>query len=170
MLPPFDLKSWVDENREVLRPPVGNKCIYEDPEFIIMAVGGPNKRADFHINESSEFFYQIEGDIVLKVREKAKVRDVVIKQGEIFLLPGLVPHSPQRPEGTVGLVIERKRREGEQDGFIWYCENCGAKVYDHFFHLTDIEKQLPPIFAEFYDNPANSTCPKCEHRQKRNPS
>ena len=167
MLLPFDFKSWIDEHRDLLKPPVGNKCIFEDPEFIIMAVGGPNKRADFHINQSSEFFYQIEGDIILKVRESSEVKDIAIKEGQIFLLPGGVPHSPQRPADTVGLVIERKRRPGEQDGFIWYCENCKAKVYDHFFQLTNIEKQLPPIFSQFYDSAANSTCQNCGHRQTR---
>ncbi|NRA66530.1 MAG: 3-hydroxyanthranilate 3,4-dioxygenase [Pseudobacteriovorax sp.] len=167
MLPPINFSKWIEDNRAALKPPVGNKCIYEDPDFIIMVVGGPNIRSDFHVNQTSEFFYQVEGDITLKVREKSDVRDIVIKEGEMFLLPPRVPHSPQRPENTVGLVIERKRKEGEKDGFIWYCDGCGAKVYDHFFELKDIVKQLPPIFAEFYDNEANSTCKACGMRQKR---
>ena len=111
-----------------MKPPVGNKCVYEDSDFIVMVVGGPNSRKDYHFDESEEFFYQVEGDITLKVIENDKPRDIPIRQGEIFLLPPHVPHSPQRPANTVGLVIERKRTPGELDGFQWYCEKCGAEL------------------------------------------
>ena len=164
MLAPINFKKWIEENREFLKPPVGNRCVYEDADTIVMVVGGPNKRKDFHVNQTEEFFYQVEGDMVLKVREGSDIRDVDIREGDIFLLPAGVPHSPQRSENTVGLVIEQKRREGMQDGFIWYCDSCGAKVYDHFFFLTDIVKQLPPIFDEFYNNDSNCTCKKCGHK------
>ncbi len=167
MLPPINFKEWIEKNREFLKPPVGNRCVYQDAEFIIMVVGGPNNRADFHINQSEEFFYQIEGDIVLRLREGREIVDMPIKEGEIFLLPPKVPHSPQRPANTVGLVIERQRREGENDGFVWYCEQCGVKVFEKFFFLTDIVKQLPPVFAEFYDNGKNAICKKCGHHHRR---
>ena len=110
-LQPINFKKWIDEHRHLLKPPVGNQQVWEDREFIVMVVGGPNSRTDFHINEGEEFFYQVEGDINLRVIEDGKPTDLPIREGEIFLLPPRVPHSPQRPAGTVGLVIERKRSE-----------------------------------------------------------
>ena len=114
---PINFKNWIDENRHLLKPPIGNQVIYKDKEFIIMVVGGPNVRKDYHINEGEEFFYQLEGDIVLRIRQGGKPKDIEINEGDIFLLPPKVPHSPQRFENTVGLVIERKRFKGELDGF-----------------------------------------------------
>ena len=163
----IDLKRWIEENRHWLKPPVGNKLVFEDAEFIVMAVGGPNMRKDYHVDEGEEFFYQVEGDIVLKVVEDGVPRDIAIRQGEIFLLPPRVPHSPQRPGGSVGLVIERKRAEGELDGFQWYCEGCGTKLYEEFVAITDIVKQLPPIFERFFGNEQNLTCKQCGTKMKR---
>jgi len=111
MLPPINFKSWIEENRHLLKPPVGNKVVYEDTELIIMVVGGPNTRKDYHIDEGEEFFYQLEGGMVLRIMENGKPKDLAINEGEIFLLPPKVPHSPQRFENTVGLVVERKRRK-----------------------------------------------------------
>ena len=117
---PFNLKKWIDENRHLLKPPVGNQCIYNDAEnFIVMIVGGPNSRKDYHFNETEELYYQIEGDIVVKIIENGKPRDIAINEGDIFLLPPKTPHSPQRGPNTVGLVIE-KVRENEEDGFLWF--------------------------------------------------
>lgn len=159
-LQPLNFKKWIDENRHLLKPPVGNKLVWEDREFIIMVVGGPNARTDYHVNAGEEFFYQIEGDIVLRVIEDGKPTDVPIKEGEIFLLPPRMPHSPRRPANTVGLVIERKRLPDELDGFIWLCENCDEKLYEEYFPLTNIVTQFPPIFERFY-NSEHSTCKKC---------
>ena len=157
----INLKRWIDENRQWLKQPVGNKLVFEDAEFIVMVVGGPNARKDYHVDDGEEFFYQVEGDIVLKVVEDGVPKDIPIRQGEVFLLPPLVPHSPQRPANTVGLVIERKRAEGELDGFQWYCEQCGTKLYEEFVAITDIVKQLPPIFERFYGSEANCVCKRC---------
>ena len=117
MLPPINFKNWIDKNRHLLKPPVGNQVVYEDTELIIMVVGGPNTRKDYHIDEGEEFFYQLEGRMVLRIIENKKPKDININEGEIFLLPPKVPHSPQRFENTVGLVIERKRRKEELDAF-----------------------------------------------------
>ncbi|HIC74606.1 MAG TPA: 3-hydroxyanthranilate 3,4-dioxygenase, partial [Candidatus Marinimicrobia bacterium] len=103
MIQPINFKQWIEDNRKLLKPPVGNKCIYEDAEFIIMVVGGPNARKDYHFEEGEEFFYQIEGDITLKVIDNGEPKDIPIREGEIFLLPPRMPHSPQRPANTVGL-------------------------------------------------------------------
>lgn len=164
---PINFMKWIDDNRHLLKPPVGNKCVYEDAETIVMVVGGPNARKDYHLNEGEEFFYQIEGDITLKVVDEGKPKDIPIRQGEIFLLPPRTPHSPQRGPNTVGLVIEHKRAEKELDGFLWYCENCGSKMYEEFHYIDNIVTQLPPIFERFYDNVENSTCKKCGTRMER---
>ena len=161
LMPPFNFKKWIDEHRHLLKPPVGNQLVWKDQEFIVMVVGGPNSRTDFHIDESEEFFYQLEGDINLRIIEDGKPRDLPIREGDIFLLPANMPHSPRRPANTVGLVIERVRRAGERDGFQWYCENCSEKLYEEFVEITNIETQLPPIFDRFFGNPANLTCRKC---------
>src|SRR5690606_32900132 len=134
----------------LLKPPVMNKVVYEDIEYIIMVVGGPNSRTDFHLDPAEEFFYQLEGHMVLRVVEEGKIRDVKIGEGEILLLPANVPHSPQRFENTVGLVVERRRREGELDGFAWYCEQCGNELYRETLQLKSIVDDLPPIFDRFY--------------------
>jgi 3-hydroxyanthranilate 3,4-dioxygenase len=167
LLPPINFQQWIDEHRHLLKPPVGNQVVYEDTEFIIMVVGGPNARKDFHYNKGEEFFYQLEGDIKLGVVDDGEVKYIPIRQGEIFLLPGGVPHSPQRGANTVGLVIERKRDTEELDGFMWFCENCGNKLYEEFLYLTDIVKQLLPIFDRFYNNPENCTCKVCGTKMER---
>jgi 3-hydroxyanthranilate 3,4-dioxygenase len=164
---PINFKKWIDDHRPLLKPPVGNQLVYEDAGFIVMVVGGPNARKDYHVDDSEEFFYQLEGDITLKVVDEGQPRDIPIRQGEIFLLPPHVPHSPQRPANTVGLVIERKRTPGELDGFQWYCEKCGAKLYEEFLPVTNIVTQLPPIFDRFYDNPKHCTCKKCGTKMAR---
>lgn len=159
---PFNFKQWIDEHRHLLKPPVGNQQVYKaNDDFIVMVVGGPNARKDYHYDESEEFFYQVEGDIVLKIIEDGKPVDIPIKEGEIFLLPPRVPHSPQRPANTVGLVIERYRKEGEQDGFMWFCEKCGNKLHEDFTEVTDIVNQLPVIMGNFWNNDELRTCNNC---------
>lgn len=159
---PFNLSKWIDDNRHLFKPPVGNKQIYlENDDYIVMIVGGPNTRKDYHFNEGEELFYQLEGDITLKIIENGAPRDVHIKEGEMFLLPPRIPHSPQRPEETIGLVIERYRDEDEDDGFMWFCENCNEKLYEEYFKLTDIVAQLPPLMQRFYDSEESRTCNNC---------
>ena len=161
---PFNLQQWIDQHRDLLKPPVGNQCIYKQADnFIVMVVGGPNARKDYHFNESEELYYQVEGNIVLKVIDDGSPRDIPIGQGDIFLLPPRTPHSPQRPAGTVGLVIEKKREEeeNEEDAFMWFCESCGNKLYEEFVFVKDIVAQLPPIMERFYSNGELRTCRKC---------
>ena len=159
---PLNLKAWIDEHRHLLKPPVGNKMVWRDSEFLVMVVGGPNRRKDFHVEDGEEFFYQIEGDITVRVMEDGKTRDIPIREGEIFLLPAGVPHSPQRPEGTVGIVIERVRRAGELDHLRWYCESCGEVLHDAAFELEDLATQLKPIIEQFYADESLRTCKACE--------
>ena len=161
---PFNLKKWIDENRNLLKPPVGNQCVYTDAEnLIVMVVGGPNSRKDYHYNESEELYYQVEGNIVVKIIDDGQPRDIVLNEGDMFLLPPQTPHSPQRPANTVGLVIEKVRDEveNEEDMFMWFCENCGNKLYEESVFVKDIVSQLPPIMERFYSNEDLRTCKKC---------
>lgn len=159
---PFNLHKWIEENRHLLKPPVGNQTIYKNTkDFIVMVVGGPNSRKDFHYNESEELFYQVEGDITVRIQEDGKIVDIPVNEGEIFLLPAKTPHSPQRGPNTVGLVIEKVRVGNETDGFLWFCENCDEKLYEEYFPVTDIVSQLPPVMERFYSDESNRTCKKC---------
>lgn len=160
---PFNLHDWINENRDILKPPVGNKNLYHEAgDFIVMIVGGPNARKDYHYNESEELFYQIEGDIVVKIQENGKAREIVIKEGEMFLLPGNIPHSPIRGENTVGLVIEKVRKGTELiDGLMWFCDDCNNQLKEYRFKLENIEKDFLPRFKEFYNSENDRTCKKC---------
>ncbi len=157
----FNFKTWIDEHRHLLKPPVGNAIVYQDTEFIVMVVGGPNSRKDYHYNEGEEFFHQLEGDITVKIIDEGKQRDIHINEGDIFLLPPRTPHSPQRGPNTVGLVMERKRLDKELDGFMWFCESCTSKLYEEYIPVNDIVKQLPPIFERFYNSIDHRTCKQC---------
>ncbi len=161
MRTPLNLRAWIEEHRDQLRPPVGNAMLFNEGEFLVMVVGGPNRRKDFHVEEGEEFFYQIHGDITLRVMEDGKVLDIPIREGEIFVLPPRVPHSPQRPENTVGLVVERRRKPGELDHLRWYCEQCGDVLHDAAFQLEDLGTQLKPIIENFYADETLRTCKRC---------
>ena len=158
--PAINFKQWIDDHRHLLKPPVGNKAIYNE-DFIIMVVGGPNSRKDYHLNQTPEFFYQVEGNIVLKIIEDGKPRDIHINEGEVFYLPPNIPHSPQRGPKTIGLVIEQKRDEGMDDALAWFCESCNNELYRESFILQNIETDLPVIFENFYSDDSKRTCAKC---------
>ena len=168
MLPaPLNLPAWIEEHRHLLKPPVGNKCVY-DGDFIVMVVGGPNARTDYHWDEGPEWFYQLEGEMVLRIQEedasgKLAVRDIPIRAGETFLLPPRTPHSPQRMADSIGLVIERKRLPHEKDGLLWFCEKCNHKLYEEYFVLDSIEKDFPPVFERYYGSKQARTCSNCGH-------
>lgn len=165
MKAPFNLTRWIEENRDLLKPPVGNKNLYvEADDFIVMIVGGPNARKDFHYNETEELFYQIEGDILVKVQIDGEVQDIPIREGEMFLLPAKTPHSPIRGENTVGLVIERVRKyDDKQDGLMWFCEKCNHPLQSYKFKLENIEKDFIPRFKAFYSSEEMRTCDNCGH-------
>ena len=163
---PINFNDWINNNRHLLKPPVGNQVVYKDTEFIIMVVGGPNTRKDYHIDIAEEFFYQLEGDMILKIVESREFKDIPIREGDIFLLPPNIPHSPQRFTDTVGLVIERQRKTGELDGFRWYCDSCETLLYEKFIQLTDIVKQLPPLFENYWSEESNRTCRNCGEIQQ----
>jgi 3-hydroxyanthranilate 3,4-dioxygenase len=157
----FNLQKWIDDHRHLLKPPVCNQQVFDDDDFIVMVVGGPNSRKDYHYDEGPEFFYQIEGEMLLKTIQDDRQVDIPIREGEILLLPPKVPHSPQRFVDTVGLVVERRRLPHELDGFMWFCDTCHHKLYEEYVSLSDIVGQLPPIFDRFYGSVENRTCANC---------
>lgn len=165
ILPPFNLQKWIDENRDLLKPPVGNKNLYHDAgDFIVMVVGGPNARKDYHWNETEELFYQLEGEIKVTIQQDGKAVELPIKAGEMFLLPGNIPHNPVRPANSIGLVIERKRKGTDmKDGLLWFCDNCNNKLHETYFSQENIETDFQSRFREFYTSEEKRTCNKCGH-------
>ncbi|GJQ30006.1 MAG: 3-hydroxyanthranilate 3,4-dioxygenase [Phycisphaerae bacterium] len=168
--PPLNLRKWIKDNAKHLVPPVSNKQLFTDsPDVILFVSGGPNTRNDFHVNPTEELFYQLKGDIAVRLRplDGGKPYDQVIKEGELFLLPRWVPHRPQRPKGTVGLIAEFPRgvdAEGnpQKDGLQWYCPHCDALVYDARFVLKKIDEDLAVVMNDFWDGPAERrTCKAC---------
>ena len=163
---PFNLIQWIEENRASLKPPIGNKCIYtEADDLIVMVVGGPNARRDFHYNEGEELFYQVEGTITLKVVVDEKIQDVVITEGDMFLLPAKTLHSPRRPADSIGIVVETSRQPGQKDGCVWFCENCDARVHEAYFELNEpkeIVTKLAAITEQFNDSEEMRTCKSCQ--------
>lgn len=168
---PFNLKHWIEENRDLLKPPVGNKNLYKEAgDYIVMIVGGPNARKDYHFNQTEELFYQIEGDIEVGIQEEGKAIDITIREGEMFLLPANVPHQPRRGPNTVGLVIECVRADRKlEDGLQWYCENCNNMLHEYRFVLHDVEKDFLPRFRDFYGSEDLRTCKKCGHLMETDP-
>lgn len=160
---PFNLNKWIDENRHLLKPPVGNKNIYVDSQdYIVMVVAGPNARKDYHYNETEELFYQLEGTIKVIVQEDGERKEMELTAGDMYLHPAKTPHSPVRSENSIGLVIERKRAGlGFTDGLLWFCDNCNHKLHEVYFELRDIEKDFLPHFQHFYNSEHLRTCDKC---------
>ncbi|MDB9786584.1 3-hydroxyanthranilate 3,4-dioxygenase [Bacteriovoracaceae bacterium] len=162
--PPFPFKSWIEDHRHLLKPPVGNKCLYHDGTFIVMVVGGPNARTDFHVNQTDEFFYQLEGDIFLRIiNTEGHIERIDIRSGDVFMLPAGIPHSPQRSEDSVGLVVELKRPPGSIDALQWYCSSCESKLYEEKFYLENIETQFGAVFDRYY-NSDHVICAKCSKK------
>lgn len=161
----FNFQRWIAENQHLLKPPVGNRFLFEEEtDMVIMVIGGPNQRTDYHDDPVEEFFYQIKGDILLKITENGDFYDVPIREGEVFYLPPHVRHSPQRPmPGSVGLVVEGNRSSEQQDAFEWFCFNCGNRVHRVELTIHDITKDLPPLFNAFYENETAKRCSECGH-------
>ncbi|MCP4317888.1 MAG: 3-hydroxyanthranilate 3,4-dioxygenase [Hyphomicrobiales bacterium] len=158
----FNFQKWIDDNKHLLKPPVGNQQIWKDADLMVTVVGGPNKRTDYHDDQVEEFFYQLKGDMLLKLYDGEDFYDVPIREGEIFLLPPHVRHSPQRPqEGSIGLVIEPARPEGALDAIEWYCFDCQHLVHRAELDLESIVDDLPPVYQAFYGSEKDRTCPNC---------
>lgn len=160
---PFNLIKWIEENRDSLKPPVGNRNLYRDAgDYIVMIVAGPNARKDYHYNETEELFYQLEGNIEVHIQENGLKKTMTLGPGDMYLHPGKVPHSPVRHKNSIGLVIERKRAAmNVDDGLLWFCDNCNHKLYEVYFTLNDIEKDFLNHFKVFYGSEVHRTCDNC---------
>ena len=159
---PLDLARWITANAAAFRPPVANKVVFPGSELIFMVVRGPNARNDFHINPGDEIFYQLEGTIAVDVHhDDGHTERRLVNAGDVMLVPGGVAHSPRRPAGTWGVVIERERRPDEIDQIVWFCEHCGHELRRAPFALSDIETELAPIIREFNADAAARHCPQC---------
>ncbi|GAA3054567.1 3-hydroxyanthranilate 3,4-dioxygenase [Pseudonocardia yunnanensis] len=159
---PVDFTQWIAEHEPSLKPPVNNKALFTGRDFIVQVVGGPNQRTDFHVDPYEEWFHQIKGDMHIDVITDDGPRTVHVREGQTWLLPGHVPHSPQRPQaGSIGLVIERVREEGTLEKFQWYCAECGGLVHEVELQVRDIVADLPPVFTAFYADEKARTCGKC---------
>ncbi|AWX44310.1 3-hydroxyanthranilate 3,4-dioxygenase [Flagellimonas maritima] len=161
--PPFNLNKWVEENRDSLKPPVGNKNIYQEAgDYIVMIVAGPNARKDYHYNETEELFYQLEGNIEVHIQENGQKKTMKLGPGDMYLHPAKVPHSPVRHKDSIGLVVERKRADmNVDDGLLWFCDSCNNKLYEAYFTLHDIEKDFLSHFEHFYSSEELRTCNNC---------
>ncbi|KAL5009188.1 hypothetical protein ScPMuIL_014769 [Solemya velum] len=151
----YNIDEWIKSNEQYFLPPVCNKMMHNDGQMKSFYVGGPNQRKDYHIEDGEELFYMVKGDMCLKVVEHGKHRDVIIKEGEIFLLPAKIAHSPQRQADTIGFVIERERDESELDGLRYFVELEDGKatldsLYEEWFHCTDLGTQLAPVIKRFF--------------------
>ncbi|WP_029260771.1 MULTISPECIES: 3-hydroxyanthranilate 3,4-dioxygenase [unclassified Microbacterium] len=164
VIPPvIDFPAWIKENEHLLKPPVNNKAAWTPMgDFIVQVVGGPNQRTDFHFDPYEEWFYQYRGNMHVNIQTPDGLQRIDIREGEMWLLPGNVFHSPQRPEeGSIGIVIERIREEGTLEKFAWFCPNCNAKVHEVELQVRDIVEDLPPVFRDFYESEEGRTCPEC---------
>lgn len=159
-----DLMKWIGENRHLMKPPVGNKYLYSGKDFFVMIIAGPNARNDFHMTDSEEFFIQLKGDIKVTIRDAQGVRDVPVREGEVFFIPPGVPHSPQRGPNTLGLVVERRRPPHEKEHLMFFCPKCHELVYDKAFACRDIVEHFAQAMEEFWADPKLSTCTKCGTR------
>ncbi|KIY72556.1 3-hydroxyanthranilic acid dioxygenase [Cylindrobasidium torrendii FP15055 ss-10] len=144
---------------------VNNFCLYRGGDFVLMVVGGPNERRDYHVNETEEWFYQHKGAMLLRVVDDGVFRDIHIKEGEMFMLPGNVPHNPVRFADTIGLVMERERPTEAIDSLRWYCTKGNHPtptiIYEESFHVTDLGTQLKPIIQKWMTEEGLRKCKSC---------
>jgi 3-hydroxyanthranilate 3,4-dioxygenase len=158
----LNLQKIIEENKDLLKPPVNNKVLWEDSEFIVMLLGGPNRRRDFHVDPSDELFYQIKGNCYVEcINDKGEREVVTVREGEMFMLPANVPHSPHRVKDTYGIVVERKRKQGELEDFVWFCDKCNHEMRRVTIQLTNIEVQVKQAIEEFNSSEELRTCKNC---------
>ncbi len=160
-MPAINLPKWIEENRHLFKPPVSNRYLYDGRDFFVMVIVGPNARNDFHLVDSEEYFYQLQGDIKVRIREGDRIVDYPVREGETFFIPPNVVHAPVRPPDTIGVVVERRRPAGEREHVIFYCPNCEALVEDIDFDCADIVQAFSQAMLDFWADDARRTCKSC---------
>ena len=159
----FDLMKWIAENPDKLKPPLGAKTIFREDDVMVTVVGGPNARTDYHINQTEEFFFQLKGNVKVRIQHQGKPHDVILPEGSIYLLPANTPHAPMRGPDTVGLIVERIRKNGMTDTHRWYCENCNNVLFEKTVFIELLERDMPPVFEAYYGDPEHQHCKQCGH-------
>ncbi len=155
----FNLHQWIEENRQDWGR---RRTIWEDSDFIAFVTRGPNNRSDFHINPGDEIFYQLEGELNLHYMTPEKKHEIaILKAGELFLLPGNVPHSPRRKEKSWTFVIERKRSPEELDRFVWFCEKCNTQLYETTVRFDEPSDAVKQAYEAMKTEIKLRTCPQC---------
>lgn len=157
----FNLEGWIEDNKSAFSGPVANKEVFPRSEFIFQIIRGPNARSDFHVDPGDEIFYQLHGTIRVDVMDNGRRKQNVLNQGDVLLVPAGVPHSPLRPAGSWGLVVERKRRPDELDGILWFCQRCDTKLYEHRFACQNIETEIRAAIDDFFASDHYRTCTSC---------
>ncbi|KAJ1918146.1 3-hydroxyanthranilic acid dioxygenase [Mycoemilia scoparia] len=160
---PFDFHGWLKEHGHTLKPPVGNAIVAEGDDYLVMVVGGPNARSDFHLNDTEEWFYQIKGDIIVKIvdPDTNQFQEIPVKEGHMLIVPRNVPHCPIRFADTIGLVMERKRLPHQIDKMRWYCEQCNKVIYEKAFHCKDLVGDLVDIIKNYQRDEDLRKCDSC---------
>lgn len=160
--PPISFPAWLAANAERLKPPVANQQLWDHADLMVTVVGGPNRRTDFHDDPLEEYFHQIKGNAWLELIDRGKRERVDLREGDMFLLPPHLRHSPQRPEaGSACIVIERRRPPGLRDGFEWYCLQCNALLHRVEVQLQSLVRDLPPLFDAFHADEGKRRCGRC---------
>jgi 3-hydroxyanthranilate 3,4-dioxygenase len=165
----FNLLKWIKENPHKLKPPIGGNTVFREEDFMVTVVGGPNARTDYHVNQTEEFFFQLEGTVNIRIQHEGKPHDIELPAGHIYLLPANVPHAPMRGPNTVGLIVERVRKNGMTDTHRWYCERCNNVLFEKTAQIEVLERDMPPLFEAYYGDPGNQICKKCGHKNPGRP-
>ncbi len=158
----FGLLDWLERNRAALKPPTAGHTVHNGGDFMVTLVGA-NARTDYHVNPFEELYFQLEGAMTLRIQRDGRPHDIGIAAGQSYLLPARVPHAPQRPAYTVGLVVERVRKPGEIDAHEWYCERCNHRLFRKDVFIEVLERDMPPVFEAYYGDPRNQRCGACGH-------
>ena len=158
----IDLGQVMSSIRGSGRP---NTVLWQAPDSIAFVARGREFRSEFHSDPSDEVMYMIKGDMNLHFRTpEGEEKVAVIREGGIIHCPAGTPHSPRFATDAFVLVIERKRRTGEQDRFFWYCPSCKAQLYEASRHVGDyLQDPVSEVYAEFYGSESHRTCGKCGH-------
>ncbi|MBF8184504.1 3-hydroxyanthranilate 3,4-dioxygenase [Nonomuraea sp. K274] len=138
------------------------KSLYPDSQYEVVLVRGPNQRNDFHVEPYDELFIQLEGTIRVDTREEgAGPHRQLVRAGELYVVPAGVAHSPLRPAGTWGLVVEIRRKPGDVEHVEWYCDRCDALIERVSMESSEMIASLGPLLDEFQASEKRRTCRKC---------
>lgn len=139
--------------------------LWQEDESLAFVASGRTYRSEFHVNPSHETMLQLRGEMRLHYRDPDGTEHVrVLKTGDVMYCPPGVPHSPRFPPGAFALITERKRRPGERDRFLWFCDRCRALVYEAVFEVRDYaENPVSAAYREYYGAVEHRTCRACGH-------